>query len=273
MAYGLGIMHRTDLDGFTHAGHGGNLIHFHSDMIFCLDSGLGVFVSTNSLTGAGVVPVLASAILQAAIFEKTGELILPDPIADPAATPVAMPSEELKKLAGIYSLAGSGLSALVYTEGFGLHIDGVPVPFVPLSDGSFDMGGTRFWFIPVEYEHEGETLEVVVVAIGPLQHLIGQKMNPAELSPVDETLAPWLGTYVAQQTPENISIISALILRECADGFAEAQFFTLNGQAPVAPLISIDGAWFLGVSDPMTFHTAEDTAILVISGVTFVRVE
>jgi CubicO group peptidase (beta-lactamase class C family) len=273
MAYGLGTMHRLELDGYAHAGHGGNLIQFHSEMVFDLDSGIGVFTSTNSLTGALGVSSLATAILQAAVMEKTGAIDRLDPVADPGAVPVELTSEELRKLTGIYNFVGDGMSELVYTEGFGLHIDGVPLPFVPMSDGSFDLNGTRFWFIPIVEDGA----EAIIVTVGPFaSHVYGARLDASSFFEADEEITSWFGTYAAPMDPETgqVSIVGQILLRENAHGFAELLIFPINsltGMGVAAPLTYIDGIWFLGVS-PLEFLMEGDTAVIYLSGVRFVRI-
>ena len=52
---GIGFLSHTTFDGFVHTGHPGNMLHYHSDMIFCFDTGLGVFVSHNTTGGIGLL--------------------------------------------------------------------------------------------------------------------------------------------------------------------------------------------------------------------------
>ncbi|MCL2620612.1 MAG: serine hydrolase [Defluviitaleaceae bacterium] len=71
-AYGLGFLKMASAitAGIQTVGHGGTLTHYHTEMILSPESGLGVFVTTNSVTGAAITTSLASAILDAAVTEK-----------------------------------------------------------------------------------------------------------------------------------------------------------------------------------------------------------
>jgi len=48
--YGLGILHMEAM-GFEMVGHGGNMEHFHTEFIMHQETGLGIFISTNTVTG------------------------------------------------------------------------------------------------------------------------------------------------------------------------------------------------------------------------------
>ena len=74
--YGLGFIHTQTTDGFQVVGHGGNLIHYHTEMVFNPESGLGVFVATNSRNGFNLASHLAIYTLGTAVLEKTGQLTL-----------------------------------------------------------------------------------------------------------------------------------------------------------------------------------------------------
>jgi len=70
---GLGFMHRTDSSGVSFIGHSGTTFFHFSEMVFDLESGIGVFVSTNSSSGGGLAPWLAEEVLRGAIEEKAGD--------------------------------------------------------------------------------------------------------------------------------------------------------------------------------------------------------
>jgi len=70
MAFGLGFSRRVSSEGLVFIGHEGWLRSYFSDMVFDLESGIGVFVAVNSASGFSVATPLAEEILQSAINEK-----------------------------------------------------------------------------------------------------------------------------------------------------------------------------------------------------------
>ncbi|MCL1924921.1 MAG: beta-lactamase family protein, partial [Defluviitaleaceae bacterium] len=69
--YGLGFMQIND-GSLTTIGHGGNIVHYHTEMIMHPETGLGVFLSTNSTTGVNIASTTARDILLTAVNEKLG---------------------------------------------------------------------------------------------------------------------------------------------------------------------------------------------------------
>ena len=67
--FGLGFFQRVES---SHIGHDGGILGFRSEMIFDLDTGIGVFVTVNSQSGDGIPFLISEEILQHAINEKMG---------------------------------------------------------------------------------------------------------------------------------------------------------------------------------------------------------
>jgi len=268
MAYGLGTMHRLEMNGFSHVGHGGNAVHFHSEMLFDLDSQIGVFVSSNSATGMLGMPSLAAAVLQTAVMEKTGVLDLAAPLTDPQAIPIEMSYEELQQFTGLYVIPQS-LIMILHDDDLGLFIPGVG-PITPLSDGSFDLLGDRGWFETREILGE----ETVILFLGPFaRHTFGTRIAGTEPGILDESILPWVGTYRAMDADNHVTIAYELtIIADESTGMALMLFSTLHGLNPIAPIARLDDRWFFGGS-VMEFSMDGDTAVLELSGSRFERVE
>lgn len=68
--YGYGL-HISEIDGFTHIGHGGGFIGFNSIMLGDLDNGLGVFASVNASSGVPYdLAVFTLKLLRAALHKQ-----------------------------------------------------------------------------------------------------------------------------------------------------------------------------------------------------------
>ena len=241
---GIGFIHSTGITGFTHAGHGGNLIHFHSDMAFDLDSGIGVFVSANSVESLGWVSALSVEILMTAVFEKTGGLNLP--ASDPTVEPVEMAFEDLQALEGIYSVVGGqAFARAIASEEGHLYLHnfiGIPtMTLVPLSDGSFVCAeaGLRIWFYEVEGEHF-----ILLGEFGSL--LLGLPLNLEEVA-APEWLHDWVGTYVAQFEPGLTSNVVSVTVSIDETGIGYMRVATRNLAGGISPIIAAgDGYQFIG---------------------------
>ena len=270
MLPGLGLLYSTGLDGFTHVGHGGNLIHYHSDMAFDTDSGIGVLVSTNSITGIGVERVLSNVILQAAVFEKTGALNVPAP--DLTVVPVALSAEELGKLEGIYMMVGESSFLQIAIEEDGIlyisGITGVPFPLslMPLSDGSFinPDTGLRFWF--------EEQYDEMVMFLGDFKtHLVGERLEPEQYL-AREGFERWIGTYAFHiEKEDHLSIVSHLDVGIDANGFAYLRTYALHGQSPISPIVYIDEFTY-GDDGLISFSMEDGVAWVTFFGAGFSRV-
>jgi len=71
LEYGLGFAHFTTENGFVAVGHNGQWHHYNAYMLFDVDSGLGVFVANNSVTGLAASNIMAFQLLQVAVMEKS----------------------------------------------------------------------------------------------------------------------------------------------------------------------------------------------------------
>ncbi|MCL1820449.1 MAG: serine hydrolase [Oscillospiraceae bacterium] len=269
MIPGLGLLYMTGLDGFTYSGHPGNLVHFHSNMAFDMDSGLGVFVSVNSISGMPAPNVLSAALLQTAIYEKTGVIKVPE--SDLTVTPVAITAEALGELEGLYTFEGEVVS-IVAAEGV-LYIMGVPgldipLELIPLSDGSFINAdtGLRFWF----EEYEGETL----LYLGEFKSiLIGGKFEPEliELLSDGQGIEPWIGTYEAVALEDGyVSLITNAEVGIDENGLPYLRLYALHGLTPFSILIQLDDGLYLG---DVIFTADGEDVFLEISGVILQRVQ
>ncbi|MCL1805669.1 MAG: serine hydrolase [Clostridiales bacterium] len=267
MRLGMGFYQTTGLDGFTYMGHGGNLIHYHSGMAFDLDSGLGVLVSVNSISGIATPKYLAASILQSAVMEKTGDPGLP--ASDDSVAPAALAREELEKLAGFYSFAGAEELIVIEVQEDGIlsmrNMPGSPLPLelAPLSDGSFvnpDLG-IRFWFD----DFQGET----IIYLGEFRSILaGGKLDP-EMLVAGEGFSRWVGTYDPVLPEGQVSGFINAIVAIDDNGFGYLKAYTLHGQASYSPLIAIDGDYYVG---GLTFSTDEDgNAWLHVQGLGMLR--
>jgi len=70
---GLGFLHRIDSSGHSFIGHsGGFQTFYYAEMVFNIESGIGVFVATNGASGGAITPRIAEDLLRNAIDEKSG---------------------------------------------------------------------------------------------------------------------------------------------------------------------------------------------------------
>ena len=268
MRYGLGFMNMVGMDGFATVGHDGNLVHHHTSMIFNLESNLGVFVSTNSISGLLAAPALAGAVLQTALFEKTGGIDLMTPAADPNAVPVELSVEELQAYEGFYTVLRDMwvvevLDGVLYVNATSLP--GFPIELTPMSDGSFDSIMGRLWL----EEIEGEML----IYIGDFKiHFMGARSD-MESHLANEDFVQWVGTYnFAPHGPGHISNLAQARLAVNELGIATIYTSTLNmpGMESPAPLSLIDGIWHMGTT-PLNISLDGDVAVLELMGARFVR--
>ena len=270
MQPGLGLIYSTDLDGYTYVGHAGDLIHYHSNMAFDPGSGIGVFVSTNSISGMSIAQSLSAIILKNAVYEKTGSLNVPIP--DLTVTPIELSANELQVYEGIYSMAGeSALIDIVLEQDGVLYVNNIsnipfPLGLLPLSDGSFlstDIG-LRFWF----EEIEGEML----LYYGDYKtHLIGARLDP-QIYLADESFEKWVGPYVYYTEKEDqISIISYIFVDIDEHGIACIRMHALHGLDSISPLIRIDDDTYYA-GEFLKFTVDGDTVRVSVSGADFIRV-
>jgi len=265
MQPGLGFVYATGLTGFVHSGHSGNLVHFHSDMAFDRDTGLGVFVSVNSISGMPVVRDIALFVLQNAIYEKTGSLNLP--ASDPAIELIEVDFADLQALEGVFTNVGGAefLRVRASEEGF-LYMYGIlpePMNLVPMSNGSFLCPATTltFWFEDIE----GET----AVFLGEFKSLlIGVELN-LEYFAAPEGFERWIGVYYLQLPAGQVSNLYRLEVGIDENGIGFTMTSTLNQVTAISPLLMFDDYNFLGGS----FSEDDDGTWLNFVDGRFLRVE
>jgi CubicO group peptidase (beta-lactamase class C family) len=95
--WGLGFM-ASRAEGLRTAGHGGDTVYFHSDLLLLLDQNVGIFVTTNTDTGA-----LARSLLVLALLDR----YYPEPPLTRPAAPLAV---DLARYAGTYFPARMNVS-------------------------------------------------------------------------------------------------------------------------------------------------------------------
>jgi len=266
MRPGIGFIHTTELTGFEHWGHGGNLIHYHSHMAFDLDAGIGVFVSVNSLSGINVSPdQLAALVLQWAVFETTGAVNVPE--SDETVYPVALSIDELMSIEGFYSFPNASEFVHIVASEEGVlvlnNFPGLAQPLVllPLSDGSFLCTelGLRFWF----EEFHGE----MIMILGEFQSMIaGGRLNTEYITATPE-FEQWIGEYVAVTEGNHVSLVYSAEVGIDDNGFAYMRIRTLNAFNPISPLVYLGDGNFSGIQ----FSLIDGEAWLEFSGVRMVR--
>ena len=266
---GLGILHSVELDGFKYTGHGGNIIHYHSNMVFDRDSGLGVFVSVNSISGIAAANALSVLILQNAVFEKTGVLNVPAP--DVTVAPVELTLAQLRNFEGLYAILGADRLASVVVRDGTLYIEdmtGAPMPLalISLSDGSFlnPDSGLRFWFV----EYDGE----MALFLGEFKtQLAGGRLESEVLAAIasEEDIAQLIGTYHAIMKEGNVNIIYSAEIGVDENGIAYMRAHSLNGITSFTVLIPIDSNTFLG---GIVFGTDGSDTWLEFSGIRMMKV-
>ena len=262
MLPGMGFLYTIGLDGFVQTGHPGNLVHYHSCMAFDRDTGLGVFVSVNSISGMAAANALATALLQTAIFEKTGTLDLPE--SDLTVESAELSEEDALAIAGLYSiLGGDSLSYIVFEDDvlYIINFPGIPAPLalVPLSDGSFFNPDTmlRFWFEEVQGE--------LLIFLGEFKmYFTGGKLDPDVLQ-ADDGIGQWIGMYEAVTEDGFPSLISHAEVGVDENGIAFIRMLALHGQTPFSILLAVDDGVYLG---GIVFSADGDDVLLEFSGVT-----
>jgi len=147
MQFGLGTHSVQWANGLVTQGHDGGTTHYLTSMQFHFDSGIGIFLSTNSQTGGGAFMTVMEVAMTAAVQEIMGDVNLLAPRGP--GEPGERSREELEALVGFYS----GLGWLEINDDGNLqfgNVPGIPVPLelIPYTDGSFGVPfvGVRFWF-------------------------------------------------------------------------------------------------------------------------------
>jgi len=269
--YGLGFFNSTGMDGFRTVGHNGALVHYNSDMVFDVNSGLGIFVATNSITGLGTSSLLANIILQNAVLEKTGEIFTLPYRADIEAVPIVLSSEELSRYVGLY-IGSMEYYLIEMGESGALYMilptipDLPPLELIPMSDDSFESEIGRLWFD--QMENNGE--EVNVLRQGPLGlHMIASQLDIADAM-ANEYFMPWVGTFAAQPTANEVSLISTIRFGVSDIGLAYQQTSQIMGLSPTVPAIMSDNMWSASMEE-ITFDDNGSVESFIFAGMRFAR--
>ena len=271
LRFGLGFHHATEMNGFTHFGHGGALIHHHSYFALEMDSGLGVFVATNSVSGMMMSPgALAGLVLQWAVEEKTGTLNLPEP--DPNVYPIELSLSDLLIFEGFYIMLGAAqeLARVVANEEGFLYFYNFPgledpLRFEPLSDGSFadTVHGLRIWI--------DNSFDDAVLFFGELKTtMLGVAIND-ELLTIPDDFYEWTGTYsIVLDEPHHRTIIETITVGIDSEfGFGYLRSITRHGLNPFAPLMHLGDGVFVGYD----FVMIDGEAQIHVGGMVFRRVD
>jgi len=289
MDFGLGFYRTTLPGGFESFGHGGGWGGFISELHLDLENGLGVFISTNSMTGGAAAFPLALTMLDTAALELTGSA--PDIQPLPPGIETELTREELESFTGVYTTIGRvniddgslGIEGQLYAA----DVPGVPFPlvFTPYTDGSFGtVLGARFWF-----EEINGTM--VIIQGSPMfgghpTTIVGERIE--ELWQADEDFARWIGTYYdVSELPYpyySFNVIPFFTLGVDNHGYAYIQFGSLpdvaalgGGIIPPMPIIRVDDYTFFiagtGRNLGMVIRLSEDGgfAWMEIAGTRHVR--
>jgi len=270
LQFGHGLYRSFGVDGTIHYGHGGNLVHYHSYMMLDRDSGIGVFVSTNSTTGMVGASLIAQTIISTALAEGGMSLGSAPSIADPDAVPISLTRAELERYEGIYFAPGQYFWLLATDEGemqlfVSTYLLDEPMiqPFVPMSDGSFtDPTGTRFW--PQEING---TMWFSVGDAGMVRFL-----QRVDLSTVlsDEEVEPSLGSFVPEMPAGHISLIYNITIAFDRVGVPIMYSSAIHGITTMAPLLAAE-AELLGFDSGEEFDDEGRLTAFYFVGIRFVR--
>jgi len=245
MHMGLGLMELTLPSGMVKLGHGGNLQH-HAELILDFDNGIGVFVSTNSATGAAAVGQIGEIIWAAAVYEKTGEAL---PMTGSLGTPFV--TSNLQDLVGRYAMAGE----LVLTDDGTLvfpAIMGVPMPveLTPVGDGTFDSILGNLMFVEVEG---------IMFVVSPA--ITGERIELVAGNAIER----WVGEYDFVDATGNL--LATVTIEVDENGFA---FFNQAGSAFVMNSADDYTFYFPGrtrmFGEVITFSMVDDVAFMRVSG-------
>ena len=284
IGYGLGIVHTQLPDGFRTVGHSGGAMYHFSDLLLDTNTGIGVFISTNSVPGMLVAQNFTSTLLQTAIMEKTGSVPLvpvDGPTIDPNAVPTELSDDEiagLSVLEGIYDFGMFGGiwemhiedGALVWTPSYG-----EPETAVPMSDGSFQGPTGRYVFT---IDGENVTVSYFSPDFGVIP---GAMINPDGMIPAPESFSQWVGAYNPVLTLPG-EVLTTSHIEVAIDDFGRAVMTRHTAQLDVlseilgfdlaipSELTLFDDTWYLYLT-PVLFSMDSGTASFDLMGVTFVR--
>ncbi|MCL2187786.1 MAG: serine hydrolase [Defluviitaleaceae bacterium] len=202
---GLGLMYVHHADGVVTLGHGGNLQH-HTEMLLCFETGIGVYVSTNSATGAAAATPLANAILRMAVEVKTGA---PMPTLEHSITPFV--SDNIEDYLGWFTILGE----LVNCEVEGLHFPDFPIlTLTPVGEGMFQSPIGMVWFKEVDgilFKYLNVTLQSERIQVTPAPSGFYEQ---------------WAGIYNRIGADGTITPVTVIGVNE--QGFAYSSFAGMN---------------------------------------------
>jgi len=214
MQFGLGTHSLQWPNGIVTQGHDGGTTHYFTSMQFHFDSGIGVFLSTNSQSGAGAFMAVMQTVMTAAVQEILGDVNLLEPRGP--GEPTQLTREELEALVGYYGNLGW---LEINDEGYlqFANVPGMPLPLVltPYADGSFGTNlGVRFWFEKLDGR--------MALFQGDHPMISAVKRIEGGLWQADENFSRWAGTfeyYTETQGSWPIVPYVSLVIGECGYAF------------------------------------------------------
>ena len=265
LTMGLGFMNFTMPDGFSTTGHGGNLEFFHTDTVFHLETGVGVFVAVNSMSGAPIASQLAHVVLQSAAMERGFTPLIPD-FDFEGLVPIERPAEELERYVGFYPPIGH----VVLVDGT-LFIEaamGLPpmTPLTPMANGSFDLLEIdRLWFREVN-----GNMQILQGDI-PFAYVSEREEPP---SPIDYNyIIQWIGHY----HPPVIGSFFHSIRIGHENGIAYMELHAMGNQVLTFPIERVDNYTFFvmgrgrNLGTVLEFSIVDGVPTLDISGGRFIK--
>ena len=276
--YGLGFIHFLFGELET-VGHGGNIAHYHTEMVLHRETGLGVFVSTNSVSGVLIAADLAILTLVNAIEEKTGSaplLQVEVPATETIETnvyPIELTEEELTNLAqfeGIYIFDNmpwrfeitDGVPAWWFEE--------ISLELTPLSDGTFEAITGIYSF----FEYEGMLLTTLTTITGDFFQVVRLTDEELALLGPPEGFAELAGVYnFVPRADGDLSLIHQIIVSYTAMGTPQLTFVqhihTYLGVA-AGPIFEVDGNWFFVNYQVIFFTDADGNPSINLHGAIYV---
>jgi len=262
----------SDALGFRSVGHNGGIPDFaNADMVLNLDSGLGVFVASNS--GSSAIPIhgtaLASVILHTAVTEKTGAVNLPEPtgvVADPNATPLERNVAELAAFEGLYMQGPAHFFIELMNDVLHLILvqqeEEVNLPMIPLSDGSFETAQGRMWLEMVD--------GTAILKAGNVPVPLAVRVDPSMFE-LHEDFENWVGSFVIRHPANESSMAEGAIIGIDSRGIPfETQIMHGGNIGPRMPVTKSD----YDFSQARNIERNEDGRVISFDyfGATFVRV-
>jgi len=251
MGYGLGFI-RVHAGEHLLVGHGGNISHYHTEMLIDSDTGIGVFVSTNTVSGILIASSLALAVMEAAITEKTGNAPV-FAVEPPAGEAFALSEEELATLAvfeGLYSFGELGVWEMAITDGVLTWTSGeISFELTPLADGTFDSLAGNYAFEMID------GAPTATLTAGD-DVVVGVKFDATDEIPLPEGFSDWVGVYnFVPQVANEAGLVTQIVISINAHGAPSITItqpiHTYLGTTE-APLGEYNGYWFVGTM-PLRF--------------------